>query len=174
MASFPSTSYGSSGLRERVTRSMTPAPGPVSKARTPSIWPRGGTTVMLPMPPRFCRPRHSVGDEKSIASAIGTSGAPWPPAATSRTRKSLTTSMPVRSAMTAASPVCQVECPGSCQIVCPCEAIAEMSSRATPASAITAIAASASQPPRSKLSRQYSSGVLPARARPRRARSAGV
>ena len=40
--------------------------------------------------------------------------------------------------------------------VCPCDAIAAMSSRATPASAITAIAASASQSPRSKSSRQYS------------------
>ena len=41
---------------------------------------------------------------------MGTSGAPCPAAATSRTRKSLTTSMPVRSAITAGSPNCHVEC----------------------------------------------------------------
>src|SRR5438105_7954081 len=126
---------------------------------------------MLPMPPRFWSPRHSDGDEKSIESAMGTSGAPCPPAATSRTLKSLMTSIPVRSAITAASPDCQVECPGSCQIVCPCDAIAAMSSRATPASAITCTAASPSQPPRSKLSRQYSAGVPPPRAALKRVRS---
>ena len=52
------------------------------------------------MPPMFCSARQSS-PAKSSASAIGTSGAPCPPAATSRTRKSLTTSMPVRSAITA-------------------------------------------------------------------------
>src|SRR6267143_1973539 len=59
-------------------------------------------------------------------------------------------------------------------MVCPCEAIAEMSSRAIPASAITSIAASASHSPRSKLSRQYSAGVPPPRAALSRERCAGV
>ena len=173
-ASCPSTSYAMSGRSALVTPSITATPGPVSNARTPSICPCGGTTVMLPMPPRFCSPRQSDSEEKSIESAMGTSGAPCPPAATSRTRKSLTTSIWVRSAITAASPHCHVECPGSCQIVWPCDAMAAMSARATPASAITWIAASASQPPRSKLRRQYSAGVPPPRAALRRVRSAVV
>jgi hypothetical protein len=90
---------------------------------------------------------------------MGTSGAPCPPAATSRTRKSLTTSMPSRSAMTAASPSCQVECGASCQIVWPCYPIARTVDFGTPASANTATVASASQVPRSKASRQYSRAV---------------
>ena len=112
-----------------------------------------------------CRSRRCSGARatrrraNSIASAMGTSGAPCPPAATSRTRKSLTTSMPVRSAITADSPSCQVECGGSCQIVCPCDPIARTSLRGTPASARTAIAASASQSPRSNARRQYSCAV---------------
>ena len=93
----------------RVTPSITAMPGPVSNARTASSWPFGGTTVTLPIPPRFCSPRHSESDENNKASATETNGAPCPPAATSRTRKSLTTSMPRRSAITAASPVCHVE-----------------------------------------------------------------
>ena len=114
--------------------------------------------VTLPMPPMFCSARHES-PANSSASAMGTSGAPCPPAATSRTRKSLTTSTPVRSAITADSPICQVACGGACQSVCPCEAMARISSRGTPASAITATAASASQPPRSNCSTQYSSAV---------------
>ena len=49
----------------------------------------------------------------------GTSGAPSPPAATSRTRKSLTTGRPVRSAITAASPICSVapRAPGGARVV---------------------------------------------------------
>jgi len=131
-----------------VTASITVTPGPVSKARTPSLAPFGGTMVTLPMPPMFCSARQSS-PANNIASAIGTSGAPCPPAATSRTRKSLITSMPVRSAITAASPICHVECGASCHTVCPCEPIARTSVRDTPASARTAIAASASQVPRS-------------------------
>ena len=41
-------------------------------------------------------------------SVNGTSGAPAPPAATSRTRKSATITQPVLSAITAASPICSV------------------------------------------------------------------
>src|SRR3990170_3267783 len=50
---------------------------------------------------------------------MGTSGAPWPPAATSRGRKPLTTLTPNRSAITAGSPSCQVTVGGSCHTVCP-------------------------------------------------------
>ena len=57
---------------------MTPTPGPVSNARTPSISPCGGTTVTLPMPPRFWRPRHSDPEAKSMASAIETRGRALP------------------------------------------------------------------------------------------------
>lgn len=103
---------------------------------------------------------------------MGTSGAPCPPAATSRTRKSAMTSRPVRSAITAGWPNCQVPCGGSCQTVCPCEATASISSRGTPASAIAATAASASQPPRAKSRRVYSLGVAPSSAAARRARVA--
>src|SRR2546423_13944142 len=49
--------------------------------------------------------------------------------------------------------------------------MAAMPSRATPPSAITWIAASASQAPRSKLSRQYSAGVPPPSAALKRVRS---
>ena len=89
---------------------------------------------------------------------MGTRGAPCPPAARSRTRKSATTGNPVRSAMTAGWPNCQVARGGSCQTVWPCDAIAAMSERATPASAIAATAASDSCAPTSKSSRAYSSG----------------
>ena len=41
------------GDRVLVTASITETPGPVSKARTPSSCPFGGTTVTLPMPPMF-------------------------------------------------------------------------------------------------------------------------
>src|SRR2546427_2465754 len=49
------------------------------------------------MPPmlRSSRPRSAC--PKRTTSARGTSGAPWPPAATSRERKSLTTRTPTRS-----------------------------------------------------------------------------
>ena len=112
-ASAPSRSYGSSGRRARVTASMITTPGPVSNARTAlrssgDTVDDGGTTVTLPMPPRFCKARHSVAWANSRASAIETSGAPWPPAATSRARKSAITAHPVRSAIREASPTCQV------------------------------------------------------------------
>jgi hypothetical protein len=54
---------------------------------------------------------------------MGTSGAPCPPAATSRGRKLLTTRTPKRSARTAGSPSCQVTVGGSCQTVCPGKAM---------------------------------------------------
>ena len=68
-----------------------------------------------------------------------TPGAPSPPAATSRERKSLTTATPVRSAMVAAQPSWSVAprrppTGDSCQMVWPCEPIRSTSSGATPAS----------------------------------------
>jgi hypothetical protein len=142
------------GKSASTTASVTATPGPVSKARTPSICPPGGTMVTLPMPPMFCSARQCEGAEKSSASAIGASGAPCPPAARSATRKSPTVSSPVRSAITAISPICSVECGGSCQIVCPWDPTARISAGASPDFAIASRAASASHPPRSKFTRQ--------------------
>ena len=48
------------------------------------------------MPPRFSTATSSPGAANSAAWSAGTSGAPWPPAATSRLRKSQTTSMPAK------------------------------------------------------------------------------
>ncbi len=126
------------------------------------------------MPPRFWSARHSVRCANRSASATGTSGAPCPPAATSRVRKFEMTSMPVSSAMTAGSPVCHVECPGSCQSVCPCVATAVMSRVSTCAARITSSAASASQRPTSKFRRQYSSGAPDSMARSTRSRCSAV
>ncbi len=53
----------------------------------------------------------------------GTSGAPCPPAATSRDRKLCTTRTPKRSASTAGSPSCQETTGGSCQMVWPGKAM---------------------------------------------------
>ena len=129
--------------------------------------------VTFAMPPMFCRARHRV-PLNSIASAMGTSGAPCPPAATSRLRKSEITASPVRSAMTAAFPICQVAAPGACHRVCPWLATAAISLRGTPASAIAAIAASASHSPSATSSAAYSAAVAPAIARSTRARCALV
>ena len=83
--------------------SMTMFPGPVSKATT---WPSvqaAGRYVTFAMPPIFWMHRDFLGWRKRRKSAKGTSGAPWPPAARSRGRKSATVVMPVRSAMTQGS-----------------------------------------------------------------------
>ena len=60
------------------------------------------------MPPRFSITRLSALERNSHQSTSGTSGAPSPPAAVSRDRKSDTTQIPVRSARTAADPICSV------------------------------------------------------------------
>ena len=126
-ASCPSTSNGSAGRRaRRTTASMTTTPGPVSKART-----AGAAAAGRRRRSSRCRCRRGSAvratrsaAQRAATSAIDTSGAPCPPAATSRTRKSLTTSRPVRSAITADSPICHVDRPGSCHTVCPCDPIA--------------------------------------------------
>ena len=61
--------------------------GPVSKPRTS---PCAGSSVKLAMPPRLSTARSSFASCSSAAWKAGTSGAPWPPAATSRRRKSAT------------------------------------------------------------------------------------
>ena len=77
------------------------------------------------MPPRLSRARDSSLERHSHQSTSGTSGAPSPPAAVSRGRKSETTLMPVRSASTAAEPSWSVSAPvppgarGRCRTVCP-------------------------------------------------------
>ncbi len=63
-------------------------PGPVSKPRTA---PSAGRSVTLAMPPRLTTTRCDPSLPNSAAWNAGTSGAPWPPAATSRLRKSATT-----------------------------------------------------------------------------------
>src|SRR5881628_2763936 len=93
--------------------------------------PRRGTQVTFAMPPRLRSSRQRSGCPNSITSASGTRGAPCPPAATSRERKSLTTRTPTRSAITAGSPSCSVARPGSCQIVWPCDAMKARSRGAT-------------------------------------------
>ena len=79
------------------------------------------------MPPRLSSTRGASGAAKSSTSAMGTSGAPCPPAATSRGRKPLTTRTPNCSARIAGSPSCQVTSGGSCQMVCPGNAMKAMS-----------------------------------------------
>src|SRR5581483_5529842 len=69
----------------------------------------GGTTVRLAMPPRFSAAR--TGPEpapRSRTSNRATSGAPWPPAATSARRRRETTGRPVRSAIQAGRPIWRV------------------------------------------------------------------
>ena len=156
-ASAPPTSYGRSGTSARTVASSTPTPGPVSNARTLSSTPPGGMSCTFAMPPRFSVARHSSGELKSIASAIVTSGAPCPPAATSRDAEvgnhrharalgdhrgvsQSATSRAVRRARSCARATRSPRCPA----------------RATPASAITATAASPSHAPRSKSRRAYS------------------
>jgi hypothetical protein len=66
-----------------------------------------GRQVTLPMPPRLTTTRLCA-LSNAAAWKAGTSGAPWPPAATSRERRSATTSMPVSSAMVAGAFNCSV------------------------------------------------------------------
>src|SRR3989454_3751385 len=151
-ARSPSWSYAASESTRRVTASITATPGPVSKATAPSITPRRGTHVMFAIPPRLRSRRARSGCPNSITSARGTSGAPCPPAATSRDRKSLTTRTPTRSAITAGSPSCSVARPGSCQIVWPCDAMKATSPGATLAPASSWSAAPAKRSPRATCS----------------------
>ena len=83
--------------------------GPVSKARTSAAVQAAGSAVTLAMPPRLSSTRFFVAWRKRQKSSMGTSGAPWPPAARSAGRKSLTTGMRRRSASSAGSPICEVQ-----------------------------------------------------------------
>ena len=151
---------------------MTATPGPVSKAIAPSSTPPRGTKVRLAMPPRLSSTRCLLLLEKSSRSAIGTSGAPCPPAATSRARKSLTTRTPNRSASTAGSPSCQLTSGGSCQIVCPGKAMPSTWSARTPPACSTSWTASAAHSAICTWSRASSAGALgPETAARRAARS---
>ena len=131
---------------------MSMLPGPVSKAKTSSGAQPAGSTVMFPMPPMFCKSRVRSGVLYNMYSVNGTSGAPWPPAARSATRKSETVTSPVSCAMTAPSPICTVQragrphnsaSSGACQMVCPCEATASTSAAESPARSMTESAACA-------------------------------
>ena len=71
--------------------------------------------------------------------------------------------MPVRSAMTFASPTCSVNgaAPvGAWRSVCPCEPIAAMRSRATPLASMSAFAAAAKASPRRVSRRPKSSSAM--------------
>ena len=91
-------------------------------------------------------------------------GAPCPPAATSRTRKSATVVIPVRSAITAGSPICRVDpgpsAPGGAwNTVCPWEPITSTAAGGTPAAASVSSAAVANHSPTAKFIRQTASAV---------------
>ena len=96
-------------LSRQTAWSISALPGPVSKASIASHWPPGGTQVTLPMPPMFCTARLSCWSPNNSASPHDASGAPWPPAAMSRGRKSATVVTPSRSAITDGSASCSVE-----------------------------------------------------------------
>ena len=124
---------------------------------------------VLQRAPRRCR-------RTATRRRCGTSGAPCPPAATSRTRKSLTTSMPVRFGdhRRFADLPRRVR-RGSCQTVWPCEPIARTSLRADASLArCTSTAASASHPPRSKASAVVGGRCRAASARASRSRCSSV
>ena len=104
--------------------------------------------------------------EKRTKSAKGTSGAPWPPAATSRGRKSATVVMPVRSAMTDGSPICSVDRTsvrpnrrpsGMWYTVWPCEPTRSIVASGMPARRARRTRAAAKTSPRTKLAWQRSS-----------------
>ena len=63
---------------------------------------------MLLIPPRLQTTRVSPGAPNTVAWKAGASGAPWPPAATSRLRKSAITSTWVSSASSAGLLICRV------------------------------------------------------------------
>ena len=67
--------------------------------------PSADSKVTLAMPPILTTARVSPAAANTAAWNAGIRGAPSPPAATSRRRKSATTSMPVRSAMILGSPI---------------------------------------------------------------------
>ncbi len=115
--------------------SISALAGPVSKPRTA---PSRGIRVRLAMPPRFSTARSSSAAPSMPRWKAGISGAPWPPAATSRRRKSDTVVIPVSSAMRLPSPSCTVKAgvaSGRWRTVWPCEPIARTWLRSTPASA---------------------------------------
>ena len=82
-------------------------PGPVSKPRTSGE--PAASSVALAMPPMFTTARWRVASRNRAAWNSGANGAPSPPAAMSRRRKSATVSMPVISATRFASPICTVK-----------------------------------------------------------------
>ena len=105
----------------------------------------------------------------------GSRGAPWPPAATSRRRKSATVVRPVASAITFGSPNCcenGAAPSGSCRSVCPCDPIATTRECSTPAASSVFRAASANAWPSRVSSRPTSSSVTRASACESRSTSA--
>ena len=72
---------------------------PGSDGKNHSLADYAGRTVVLAMLPRLWQAVVRSAAPKSSQSAMGISGAPSPPAAMSRERKSETVRMPVRSAL---------------------------------------------------------------------------
>ena len=85
--------------------SMSVLPGPQSK---PDIAPSVRSKVMFEIPPMFNTPTACPSCANQAWWKKGASGAPWPPAATSRLRKSAITSIPVSSASRAGWFSCSV------------------------------------------------------------------
>ena len=109
-ASRPSASYPQSASPvARTNSSRRTFAGPVSKPVTAPASSPAGSTVTFAIPPRLrmTRPRLEWANRRWCAR--GVSGAPSPPAAISRGRKSATVVTPVRSAITAGSPTCSVD-----------------------------------------------------------------
>src|SRR5690606_28232494 len=145
-AKAPSRSYAWPRWR-RHQASISALAGPVSKPRTGPV---AGSRVRLAMPPRLSTARSSPATCSRAACRPGSSGAPWPPAATSRRRRSATTVIPVRSAMVEGSPSCSVygtSPQGRWRRVWPCEPIARTSAARVPLSASAAFAAAAKARP---------------------------
>ena len=75
----------------RTTHPSMRSPG---RCRSRARRPAPAASVKFAMPPRLSTARASFASCSSAAWKAGTSGAPWPPAARSRRRKSATVSMP--------------------------------------------------------------------------------
>ena len=135
--------------------------GPVSNAM--ACVP-GGATVTLAIPPRFSATGTPGRPRSHSTSTALTSGAPCPPAATSRLRRSATTAQPVRSAIQAGWPSCSVPrtAPSATQwkTVWPCATT--RSARPAHSCAFAAAATSANACPIAVSSRQTSSNVVAA------------
>jgi hypothetical protein len=122
------------GTRHPAARSPDPC-------RSPRTARRGVQQREIAMPPRLQHGASLVGCASHAAWNAGASGAPSPPAATSRRRKSRTVVIRVRSAIGVGSPHCSVNAGrarGRCRSVWPWLPIAATDSGPTAAASISA------------------------------------